>query len=430
LASQNGFRRQLAMLIETCVDGMLMNALYDAPVDETGKHVFAGVPVRTRVSQKLATNVVVQFACDGKQFAVSVRDGFGSVERDNVLLVLHKCLHAAEKVDKKAGGAGVGLYLMVNASSAVYFNVIPGVATEVVCVFQLARHKQQLDQFGFFRESHDVTGTLPTQRLPESALRPTLIHRPLGPRLFLAGGIASALLLGLALWHQFKTDPPPPPPPKPAVVEVDSKPSGAAVEVNGTIAGDTPVRLTTFPPGTTLKIVLRRKAFKDAAVTLRTPARGLVTTHVETLVPSADFVQVRFVSTPPGALLVDLQAKPGAPANRMYTPVELRVEAGKEQRYMLKMPERVPVVIPPFTPKRGDGPIEKTGELVKGPTLHVEAAAGAVTVKGTPDCVALELPADCTLAAGDYEVDLVLPDGSHQTKTAKLAADDVTLTFP
>jgi hypothetical protein len=97
---------------------------------------------------------------------------------------------------------------------------------------------------------------------------------------------------------------------------------------------------------------------------------------------------------------------------------------------MLTMPERVPVVIPPFTPKRGDGPIEKTGELVKGPTLHVLAAAGAVTVKGTPHCVALEVPADCTVAAGDYEVDLALPDGTHQKKSVKLGADDVTLEFP
>jgi hypothetical protein len=407
-----------------------MNALYDAPVDETGKHVFAGVPVRTRVSQKLATNVVVQYACDGAQFAVSVRDGFGSIERDTVLRVLNKCLHAAQKIDKKAGGAGVGLYLMVNASSAVYFNVIPGVATEAICVFQLARPKQQLEQFGFFRETIDVTGTLPTERPPAAALRPTEIKRPLGPKLLLAGGVLSAALLGLALWHRFaSSEPGGTEKLAPATVAIDSKPTGAAVQVNGLAAGETPVTLTTFAPGTSHAITYTRKAFKPASITLRVPARGKLLSHVETLVASEDFVTVTFKSTPPGAQVIRLGAS-GAAADRTYTPTELSVEVGKEQRFMLTMPGRVPLVIPPFTPARGAAPLEKGGELEVGATLHVEGAKDAkVSVSGTPHCIELDVPADCTLAPGDYSVEQIAADGAKQTKTVKLTGADTTLTF-
>jgi hypothetical protein len=430
-ASQHGVPRRLYAAIEQCVDEMLMNALYDAPVDETGKHVFAGVPVRTRVSQKLATNIVVQYACDGTHFAVAVRDGFGSIERDTVLRVLHKCLHAAQKIDKKAGGAGVGLYLMVNASSAVYFNVIPGVATEAICVFELARPKQQLDRFGFFRETIDVTGTLPTERPPAAALRPTEIKRPIGSKLLLAGGILSAALLGLAIWHrQASNDSGVTEPAPPATVELDTKPTGAAVDVNGLAAGETPVTLTTFAPGTSLAITFTRKAFKPASVTLRVPAHGKVLSHVETLVASEDYVTVSFVTTPPGARVLRLDAPSGTTADRTYTPTELSVEVGKVQRFMLVMPGRVPLVIPPFTPERGAAPLQKGGELAAGATLHVEGAKGAkITVTGTPHCALLDVPADCTLAPGDYSVDQIAPDGSKQTKTVKLTGDDSTLTF-
>jgi hypothetical protein len=430
-AAQNGVPRRLFTAIEQCVDEMLMNALYDAPVDSTGKHVFAGVPVRQRVALGLATNVVVQYACDGNQFFVSVRDNFGSIERDIVLRVLHKCLHAAQKIDRKAGGAGVGLYLMLNAASAVYFNVVPGVATEAVCTFRIDRTKPQLEQFAFYRETVDVSGQLPTERPADTALRPTQLKRPLGPRLLLGGGIASAALLGLAIWHRVTAGPSKPAePPKPATVQLDSKPTGAGVEVNGNHAGEAPVSLTTFPPGAQLTVTFKRKAFKPATITVRVPARGETTSHVETLVPSEDFVRVKFTTTPAGARLIDLTKPEAASADRTYTPVELFVEVGKEQRFMLTMPNRVPVIVPPFVPARGDGVLEKTAELATGSTVRVEGPQGArATIDNAPHCTNLELPADCTLAPGTYQVQLVRADGTSETKSQALAADDVTVTF-
>lgn len=428
-ASQVGVPRRMHTLIEQCIDEMLMNALYDAPVDETGKHVFEGVPVRTRVSLKLATTVVVQYAFDGEQFAISVRDPFGSIERDTVLRVLHKCLYAAQKIDKKAGGAGVGLYLMVNASSAVYFNVIPGVATEAVCTFQVRRTKPQLEQFGFFREASDVTNTLPTERPSASALRPTELKRPLGPTLLVAGGIASAALLGVALWYKLGRDDTPKPPPKPALVELDTIPTGASVQIDGAPMGETPVTVSTLAPDTNITVTFERKAFKPATVKLEVPPRGGRITHVETLVASDDFVRVKFVTTPPGAQVIDLRESSASRGDRTYTPAELFVEVGKEQRFMLTMPARVPIVVPPFTPQRGDGLIEKGGELVPGATLHVEGPAdGKVSVEGAAHCVELEAPADCTLGPGSYQVAFTSASGT-QTQTVTLGPDDTTVTF-
>ncbi|HEX7704157.1 MAG TPA: hypothetical protein VF403_25620, partial [Kofleriaceae bacterium] len=123
-----GVRRKYRESIEQCVDEMLMNALYDAPVDENGQPLFSEIPTKTRISLRVEQKVVVQYACDGKRFAVSVRDAFGTLERATVLRYLHKCLHAEQQIDRKVGGAGLGLYLMVNSATAVLFNVLPKVA--------------------------------------------------------------------------------------------------------------------------------------------------------------------------------------------------------------------------------------------------------------------------------------------------------------
>ena len=111
-----------------------------------GQADLLGDPDKTRISLRVEQKVVVQYACDGKQFAVSVRDAFGTLERNTVLRYLYKCLHSEQQIDRKVGGAGLGLYLMVNSATTVFFNVLPGVATEAVCVFDLETPKLQLEQ--------------------------------------------------------------------------------------------------------------------------------------------------------------------------------------------------------------------------------------------------------------------------------------------
>jgi len=168
-------RRKYRESIEQCLDEMLMNALYDAPVDEQGRPIFSEIPTKTRISLRVEQKVVVQYVCDGKQFAIAVRDSFGRLERSTVLAYLYKCLHSEQQIDRKAGGAGLGLYLIANSSSGVFFNVLPGVATEAVCTFDLETPKIQLESFGFFVEKIDAGGRLaagPSRRLPAGASHP------------------------------------------------------------------------------------------------------------------------------------------------------------------------------------------------------------------------------------------------------------------
>src|SRR5262245_11905716 len=178
-----------------------MHAVYDAPVDQQGKPIFSEIPTKTRISLRVEQKVVVQFACDGKQFVVSVRDAFGTLERSTVLRYLYKCLHAEQQIDRKVGGAGLGLYLMVNSATTVYFNVLPGVATEATCVFDLESPKLQLERFGFFTEKIDAGGRLasgPARRLPAGSNHPVERRRrpePAAPPRALLTALVFAILV-------------------------------------------------------------------------------------------------------------------------------------------------------------------------------------------------------------------------------------------
>ncbi len=196
-----GVRRKYREAIDACMDEMLMNALYDAPVDEHGKQIFRDVPTNTRISLRVEQKVVVQYACDGHRFAVSVRDAFGTLERSTVLRYLHKCLHNEQQIDRKIGGAGLGLYLMVNSASTVFFNVLPGVATEALCVFDLDAPKLQLRHFGFFAEKIDAAGRLAggSRRLPAHPVERRRAPEPSGPPRGLVATLVIAIVVTFVL---------------------------------------------------------------------------------------------------------------------------------------------------------------------------------------------------------------------------------------
>lgn len=502
LAEQVRVPRKYHASIEQCVDEMLMNAMYDAPVDELGKHIFADIPTKARITLRTHP-VVVEYAYDGRQFAISVRDAFGSLDRATMLRVLHKCLHADEQIDRKASGAGVGLYLMVNSATTVHFNVVPAVATEAVCAFAFESPKLQLQQLGFFEERTDVTGKLatPSRQLPASTLRAVARLR-LPPRpsrrglvAVLSAAIIAVVAIGIVAWpHLFpttnKTRVTFTTIPKGATIEIDgrpagtatsgtlavddleighaygvvarlegyqpkhtlvepldgtnnltlelqrltptvaldSEPTGAAVEIDGKPMGSTPLALTSLAPGADVAIVFKRPGYHDATARVKVPGRGEQTHFMQKLEVSDDFVRVRFVSKPPGAQVIEQAAAPRS--DRTYTPAELFVEANKVQRFMLTMPNHVPLVIEPFTPVRGAGVVEKGGTLVEGVTLRIEATSGGkVTVAGAPHCTDLAVPLDCTLAPGSYVVDYVGPKSAKATRTVKVADQDATVKF-
>jgi hypothetical protein len=139
-ARQAGCRRALLGRVEIVLDELLMNALYDAPACKKGDratYVSRAVPGGGPVSSRA---VDLSFACDGRFFALSVRDAYGALERDTILNNLNRAVtFAGTPLNHADKGAGLGLYFILNSVSRFVANIEPGRATEVICLFDLRR---------------------------------------------------------------------------------------------------------------------------------------------------------------------------------------------------------------------------------------------------------------------------------------------------
>lgn len=134
-AEDNGIRRQVRNAIGQVCEELLMNALYDAPVDEEGRQIFAEVDPRDRTKSLSPKPVSIRYAAYDDGFAIAVRDRFGRLAKNTILAYIEKCLHSPVQIDRKTYGAGLGIYLVANAAASYIVNVAYGIATEVVCRF-------------------------------------------------------------------------------------------------------------------------------------------------------------------------------------------------------------------------------------------------------------------------------------------------------
>lgn len=134
-AEESKIRRQVRSAIGQVCEELLMNALYDAPVDADGKQIFAEVDPHDRTKTRSPRPVSIRYAATEDMFAVAVRDRFGRLAKNTILAYIEKCLTSGNQIDRKTYGAGLGLYLVANAAATYVVNVAYGIATEVVCTF-------------------------------------------------------------------------------------------------------------------------------------------------------------------------------------------------------------------------------------------------------------------------------------------------------
>jgi hypothetical protein len=134
-AEEAKMRRQVRSAIGQVCEELLMNALYDAPVDAEGKPVFAEVDPHDRTRSRSPRPVSIRYAATEDKFAIAVRDRFGRLAKNTILAYIEKCIHSPNQIDRKTYGAGLGLYLVANAAASYVVNVAYGIATEVVCTF-------------------------------------------------------------------------------------------------------------------------------------------------------------------------------------------------------------------------------------------------------------------------------------------------------
>lgn len=135
-ANLAGVRGGVRDRIQLVCDELMMNALYHAPTDKDGKELYSGRTLKELAQLDHVSPIEVRYACSGRYFGVSVRDGGGSLSRDRALEYMRKA-QATAAIETKTSGAGLGLVSVLKSVSKLVFNLEFGASTEVVALFDM-----------------------------------------------------------------------------------------------------------------------------------------------------------------------------------------------------------------------------------------------------------------------------------------------------
>jgi signal transduction histidine kinase len=138
LGATIGLGERKTSLLMTVAEELTTNALYDAPVDDRQRARHASLPRSERVDLAAHENVHITLASDGRRVGISVEDPFGSLKAETVVEYLAKCFRrGTDQIDRKQGGAGLGLFYAFNSLSHFVVNIEPKQRTEFIGLIEV-----------------------------------------------------------------------------------------------------------------------------------------------------------------------------------------------------------------------------------------------------------------------------------------------------
>ena len=145
------FQTRLATVVANAVDELLMNAIFDAPIDSLGKAILSATPRSTPIDLAHQHEVEMHVAYDGKYVAVTACDLFGSLDKVKLMSHISKIYTEEEyKVRTSVAGAGIGLATVFRSGGSFFFVSESRVRTEVTVFFQRTDNFREFkDQFRF-----------------------------------------------------------------------------------------------------------------------------------------------------------------------------------------------------------------------------------------------------------------------------------------
>ncbi|MBL7669854.1 MAG: cyclic nucleotide-binding domain-containing protein [Bdellovibrionaceae bacterium] len=139
-----GIRTTFLERCNTVTEELLMNAIYDAPIDKQGQSLYNNLSRKTPVNLEPKHHGTLRYGSDGVFLAVSVTDPFGALTKDVIFKYLETCYHGKpESVESEKGGAGRGLHQIIENSDLTIFNVRAGIKTEVICLFYIESFRKE-----------------------------------------------------------------------------------------------------------------------------------------------------------------------------------------------------------------------------------------------------------------------------------------------
>ena len=125
--------------VHMIADEMIMNALYNAPVDNEGKPMYMDVDRAETVELPDSKTAKIFVTHDEKRLLIGCEDPFGTVNRFKIMNQFAKVYRKATlpSPNEGTGGAGLGCKMMIDHSCDYYMVVQKGVKTLVCCALPL-----------------------------------------------------------------------------------------------------------------------------------------------------------------------------------------------------------------------------------------------------------------------------------------------------
>ncbi|MFH2010176.1 MAG: hypothetical protein ABI333_26495 [bacterium] len=120
---------------------LLMNAMYDAPVDASGRPKYAS-DRKAQIALEPNEAAVIRAASDGMRLVISVTDPFGRLPRNAIFAGIARGLQGGE-MDTTYGGAGLGMLYIYKSAAIAVFDVVPGRRTQVVGIYELDTNQRE-----------------------------------------------------------------------------------------------------------------------------------------------------------------------------------------------------------------------------------------------------------------------------------------------
>lgn len=135
-------------------DEILMNAIYDAPVDrKTGQSKYNHLSRRVMIELEPTEYGKLRFAFDGSTIALSVDDPFGALKRETITRYLKSCFDGHfGKINEHEGkgGGGMGLFQIISTADLMITNIKPGERTEIIALIDVSGKSQAKKRHGSF----------------------------------------------------------------------------------------------------------------------------------------------------------------------------------------------------------------------------------------------------------------------------------------
>jgi hypothetical protein len=145
-----GFPSRVSQAVAQATDELILNALFDAPVDEYRKRYRHAAARDADFTLTDKEQIHVEFAMGPTYAGICVADQYGSIERSRVFTSVRNCLQARPASEVKQG-AGFGLQGIMRSGLGLMLLAQPSHRTEAMLFFPIVKDfKEFRNSFKFF----------------------------------------------------------------------------------------------------------------------------------------------------------------------------------------------------------------------------------------------------------------------------------------